>query len=256
MQNAMMAESWLMEKPIAHRGLFDNVQIPENSLGAFELAIARGFAIELDVRLTKDCKAVVFHDIGLARVTGTGKSISECDWEDIKNLKLFGTDQTIPLFQSALNFIDGRVPVLVEIKNEKFSSDLERSVAILLDKYSGHFAVQSFNPLTLYWFKKNRAKYCRGQLTSDFINVPEMPNITKFLLRNMYLNALSRPHFIAYDVRAGDTLFFTGIVNKYRLPMILWTIDTKEKLALCQELGANFIFESPILGILDQSITP
>ena len=57
-------------KHIAHRGMFDNISVTENSLEAFRRACDSGFGIELDVRLSSDGIPVVIHDDNLERVTG------------------------------------------------------------------------------------------------------------------------------------------------------------------------------------------
>jgi glycerophosphoryl diester phosphodiesterase len=237
------AQDWLTSNPIAHRGLFDNELAPENTIAAFDLAISCHYAVELDVRLTKDGKVIVFHDPNLLRLTGRNKNIVDCNWKEIEGLTVFCTRQSISLLDSVLRFVNGRVPVLIDVKNEGWPGSLETAVAEVLDCYSGEFAVQSFNPLSIIWFRKNRPAFCRGQIAGDFRSQPEIGRATNFILKNMYLNGLSRPHFVAYDVRAGDISFFTKLKNRLKIPLVLWTIDSGEKFRLCQSLGVNYIFE-------------
>ena len=109
-------ESWLVKQPIAHRGLFGD-KIPENSIAAFKNAIKNKLPIELDVTCLADGTPVVFHDEKLARMTGKDGFISNCKYEDIQKLTLAGTKERIPTLQEALDLIDGKVPILVEIKN-------------------------------------------------------------------------------------------------------------------------------------------
>lgn len=114
----MNEKSFLTRNLIAHRGLHDiNNGIVENSLEAFDLAVQKKYIIELDVQILKDNNIVVFHDNNLHRLTGVNKNISEVTYEEIKDLKLRNTNSYIPKLEEVLNFINGRVPILIEIKN-------------------------------------------------------------------------------------------------------------------------------------------
>ncbi len=110
---------FLTENLIAHRG-YHNMKagIPENSVGAFEKAIENHYMIELDVHILKDNKIIVFHDDNLERMTGVKKQLKNCTYEEIKDLKLNKTNYTIPLFEEVLKLIDGKVPILIELKTD------------------------------------------------------------------------------------------------------------------------------------------
>src|SRR5690554_5681004 len=111
---------WLVQQPIAHRGFHDiEAGVPENSL------LAARYAIELDVLNTADNQVVVFHDYNLKRMTGLDRKVKDLTWEEVKDLKLLGTDQGIPLFTDFLAEIRGRVPLLIEVKNEGSVGPLE-----------------------------------------------------------------------------------------------------------------------------------
>jgi glycerophosphoryl diester phosphodiesterase len=239
----VIVQDWLTYKPIAHRGLFDNKSAPENSMRAFELAISFNHPIEFDVRLTKDGKLVVFHDRSLFRMTGRNMRVSGSTWDEIRHIPLLGTDQSMPSLESALEFIKGRTPVLVEIKNEGCSRNIEQKVSKILELYSGLFAVQSFNPFSLRWFKINKPTVCRGQLAAGFSGHPAINSFVDSLIRRTCIYSISAPHLIAMDVRTGDIEFFKKMKKRAKIPLILWTIDSAETRTLCQELGANYIFE-------------
>ena len=147
-----MVPNWMYNRPIAHRGYF-NEKAPENSLAAFQNAIDHGYAIEMDVQLLKDGTIIVFHDKHLKRMTGFDKDLKEVTYEEIKHLKLLDTDEGIPTFRSFLEFIDGRVPIVIEFKNESTSNLLEEKGYDILRSYRGDYVIQSFNPLSIYWFK-------------------------------------------------------------------------------------------------------
>ncbi|HIT62490.1 MAG TPA: glycerophosphodiester phosphodiesterase, partial [Candidatus Caccovivens faecavium] len=141
-------KSWLVETPIAHRGLHDKVS-PENSLSAFEKAVENGYAIELDVQLLADDTVVVFHDESLSRMTGNDGYIKFLNKEDLKVLKLGNSKEHIPTFEEVLKLVNGRTPLLIEIKNQFKVGKLEQKVIALLKDYKGEYAVQSFNPFSL-----------------------------------------------------------------------------------------------------------
>ncbi|MCK4776024.1 MAG: glycerophosphodiester phosphodiesterase, partial [Candidatus Krumholzibacteria bacterium] len=145
---------WLIETPIAHRGLHDaDTGVPENSLAAFEAARDAGYPIELDVRPLRDGEVAVFHDEDLERLTGRAAQLENQDSTSIKSFQLAGTDQTIPLLTEAFDVIGGRVPLLIELKNFGIPGRLETAVRAALQSYNGRFAVQSFNPFSMGWFK-------------------------------------------------------------------------------------------------------
>ena len=104
---------------IAHRGAFDNVSIPENSIKAFQEAIKLGLAVEYDVQLTKDNVLVVFHDDNLYRMTGIDKKIEDVTFDEINKLTLLDTKEHIPTLKDVLNLINNKVFMDIEIKNTK-----------------------------------------------------------------------------------------------------------------------------------------
>ena len=113
----------------AHRGLHNGKDAPENSLAAFEAACQKGYGIELDVQLSRDGTVMVFHDYTLVRMTGCDKKLCELDAEELTALTLGESDQTIPTFAEVLSLVDGRVPLLVELKGESFDTALCEKVA-------------------------------------------------------------------------------------------------------------------------------
>ena len=94
---------------IAHRGIHNNLNIPENSIKSFKRAISKNIPIELDIHLTSDDKLVVFHDDNLIRMTGLYKKIRKCTYDEISKLKLLNTNEVIPLLSDVLDLINGKV---------------------------------------------------------------------------------------------------------------------------------------------------
>lgn len=233
-------KTWLVETPIAHRGFHDKNN-PENSLAAFARAIEKGYAIELDVQLLADETVVVFHDDSLARMTGNDGYIKYLNKEDLKALSLKGTKETIPTLEEVLRFVDGRVPLLIEIKNKYKVGKLEQKVIDLLKNYKGKYAVQSFNPFSLGYFRQHAPQILRGQLAGYLKNEKSLSWISKFLLKRMRFNKkVSQPDFIAYEAAALPNRF----VRKYKnLPLLAWAIKSKEEYLKIVKYCDNIIFE-------------
>lgn len=233
-------KSWLVETPIAHRGLHDKVS-PENSLSAFSKAIEKGYAIELDVQLLSDDTVVVFHDDSLSRMTGNDGYIKFLNKEDLKVLKLAGSKERIPTFEEVLKLVDGRTPILIEIKNQFKVGKLEQKVIDMLKNYKGEFAIQSFNPFSLQYFKNHAPNFLRGQL-SGYFKGEKLAWIKKFLLKRMSFNkSTSEPNFISYDASTLPNRF----VRKFKkLPLLAWTVRSKEEYLKVIKYCDNIIFEN------------
>src|SRR5690606_22478773 len=131
------APDWLTAQAFAHRGLHDSAAgVIENSLTAFDRAIAGGHGIELDVQLAADGAALVFHDDDLERLVGPKRPFSSLTSAEAAGLRLKGGSDHIPSLAETLERIAGRVPVLVEIKSSpRATGPLEAAVAHVLDHY-------------------------------------------------------------------------------------------------------------------------
>ena len=232
-------KTWLVETPIAHRG-YHGKNAPENSLAAFEAAIEKGYAIELDVQLLVDDTVVVFHDESLARMTGNDGYLKYLCKDDLKSLNLKDTKETIPTLAEVLALVDGKVPLLIEIKNKYKVGKLEQRVIDLMKNYHGEFAIQSFNPYSLAYFKKHAPSFLRGQL-AGFLKKEKLSWFKKFGLKRMLLNKkVSEPHFISYEAATLPNRF----VKKYKnLPLIAWAIRSKEEYMRVVKYCDNIIFE-------------
>lgn len=186
----------------AHRGLHsEDKSVPENSLEAFRLAAAAGYGVELDVQLSKDGQVVVFHDDTLDRVCGVHSRVDEKTFNELKLLRLCGTEQRIPLLTEVLGVIRGKGPLIVELKNGRRNRELCEKTYDILSDYEGQVCIESFNPMIVRWFRKHAKDLVRGQLASTFDDYGEgVSKPTAFLLSRCLLNFLSRPQFIAYRI--------------------------------------------------------
>ena len=231
-------DSWLVKTPIAHRGLH-NEDIPENSLPAFENAIKHKFAIELDVRSTQDGAIVVFHDDNLGRMTGTSGYISKMNLDDIKKLRLLKTAEQIPTLKEVLELVAGRTPLLIEIKNMN-KVGLEKEVYKVLAGYSGEYAIQSFNPYSLEWFKEHAPQIKRGQL-SGFLRGADVGFFKRIAIKKLWVNKVSEPNFISYDI---DNLPNRYVKKCKNLPLLAWCVRTEGQKEKALKFADNIIFEA------------
>ncbi|MEG2259729.1 MAG: glycerophosphodiester phosphodiesterase family protein [Oscillospiraceae bacterium] len=149
----------------AHRALYDNkTDRPENSLPAFEAAMRAGYGCELDVQFTKDKKLIVFHDNDFLRSSGVDKKVWELTYDEIKQIKLFESSESVPLFSEVLETVNGREPLIVEIKAEQLTNEwygeLCDATLQMLRGYKGNFVSRAFTPLLCAGLRKMRPTLC------------------------------------------------------------------------------------------------
>lgn len=164
-----------LTRPLAHRALHDiHAGRPENSRTAISAAMEAGYGVEIDVQLSADGVAIVFHDDALDRLTHERGWVRARSCEDLAAIPLLGGDEGIPTLSEVLKLVGGAVPVLIEIKDQdgalgKGVGPLETSVAQALARYEGPVAVMSFNPHSVAAFGKLAPEVPRGLVTSAYI---------------------------------------------------------------------------------------
>lgn len=229
----------------AHRGLFDNrLEAPENSLPAFQKAVERGFGIELDVQLTKDRIPVVFHDFTLKRACKKEGKVEQYTYEELQQFTLFESKEHIPTLEEVLAVIDGRVPIIVELKIEWLDYSVCSKADQILRRYHGAYAIESFNPLGLMWYRKNRKEIVRGQLADHFRKEGTAKGPFYFLLHYLTLNFLTRPDFIAYNHKYPKNISRQLCRYLYGATAAGWTIKNEDQLKAARENFDWFIFDS------------
>ncbi|HWT74683.1 MAG TPA: glycerophosphodiester phosphodiesterase family protein [Mobilitalea sp.] len=235
-------DGWLY----AHRGLHDNrSEAPENSLRAFQQAVEHGYGIELDVQLTKDLIPVVLHDYKLKRACKADIKVSEHTYEELRKYKLFRSEERIPTFQEVLDTVNGKVPIIVELKIPWKADQLCTRVSDILNRYQGLYCVESFNTFGLIWYKKHYPKVIRGQLSTDFIREKIAGNkFQYFLLKHLLMNFLAKPDFIAYHHVYKTGLSFTICRKLFRVKTVAWTIQSQEEYENNRKYYELFIFDS------------
>lgn len=230
-------------KFIAHRGLHGQA-VPENSLEAFRLAAEKGVAAELDVRLTKDMKLVVFHDESLERMCGVNIRISDLTYSELSEYRLLDSEEGIPLLTDVLRAVDDRVPLLIEIKRGASLWVTEKRLDKLMKSYKGKYSVQSFDPISVLWFRLFAKETHRGQLITEnggrgwkekfLLRLSARPFVRKFI---------TKPDFISCDLRS-ITLekvlsFFDDGFDLYT-----WTANTPELIESAMVFSKKVIAEN------------
>ena len=217
---------------IAHRGYFDlEKNIPENSIKAFKRAVEYNYMIEFDVRKTKDDTLIVFHDDNLKRLCGVDKEVDECTYKEIKKLSLSGTPSKIPLLKDVLNLISGKVPIIIETKGKYKYGELEKLMEEELSNYKGEYAIQSFNPFSLFWYKKNKPDIKRGLLES----IHSRKRLS-FFQKILPLKWILKCDFYSKDKKLKR--------KESKKPVIGWTIRTKEEYEFYKDKYYNLICEN------------
>ena len=241
------AAAWtaLLGPPVAHRGLWSPDGPPENSLAAFDAAAAAGYGLELDVQLSADGEAVVFHDDRLERLTAASGRIGERLAADLTRMPIAASDQTIPSLRQVLDVVRGRGLILVELKvlgGEE--GRLETRVAEILAGYEGPVAVISFNSHALAWFADNRPAILRGLNACAYRDAANwmIPAAEREALTELDHAKVARPHFLSLGLDmlpspSADSLRAAGA------PVIAWTVRSHGQWSRVAAHCDNLIFE-------------
>ncbi|SIS57946.1 Glycerophosphoryl diester phosphodiesterase [Roseivivax lentus] len=239
-----------LARPIAHRGLHDVAEgRPENSIAACEAAIEKGYGIEIDLQLSADGQAMVFHDYDLDRLTGAQGKVRDRDAEALSALRLIGSEEGIPTLTDLLKVVSGRVPVLIEFKDQDGAMGpdigaLEAAAAGVLANYRGEIALMSFNPHSVRRLAELMPNLPRGLVTSAFEadDWPDLPEETRAHLAGMPDLEATGAAFISHDRRALH-LPRVGEVAAAGLPILCWTVRNPEQEAAARQIAHNITFE-------------
>ena len=232
----MILPDALYAPPIAHRGLWAPGEVAENSLTAFERACQAGYGMELDVRLSSDGEAMVFHDDSLERMTGAAGAVETETARTLAGLPLLGGPDRIPSLAETLQLVAGRAMLLIELKpGPQGALALAARTARLLDHYRGPAAVISFDAESLAWLASRRPNLARGL---DAMGV-EAPQGEAAFARNF---ELARPHFLVLELASALAPAATRLRAEGR-PVIAWTVRSPDDAARIADHCENFIFE-------------
>lgn len=235
--------------PLAHRALHDvNQGRPENSRAAIRAAIAAGYGIEIDVQLSADGAAMVFHDYALDRLTGQTGPVRLQQAKALAEIPLKGGDEGIPDLPEVLGIVAGQVPLLIELKDQDGGMGpdigvLEQATADALAGYQGPLAVMSFNPHSVARMAELLPEVARGIVTSAYrYNDWPLPRDTCDRLREIPDYARTQSCFISHEV---DDLSAPRVAElKQQGAMICcWTVRSAAQEAVARKVADNITFE-------------
>lgn len=227
----------------AHRGFHDNkTDAPENSAKAMRLAVENGYGIELDVQLTKDERVVVFHDANLKRICGVDAKVNSMTYGELQQLRLLNSDETIPLFSDVLKIIDGKVPLIMEVKMVDTKTRICELADKELENYKGLYCMESFHPFAVRWYRKYRPDVVRGQLSANFKKEGLKESFQEWLVHMLFINVLGRPDFVAYSHKSANNLS-RNLTRMYGATAVAWTIRSQAELDRARKKFDLFIFE-------------
>ncbi len=207
--------------------------------------------IELDLLETSDGELIVFHDTTTGRMTDADADVAGATLEQLKVLRLLGSEAEIPTLAEVLALVAGRTPLLLEIKPASRPGDVCGKVRDAISRYEGDLAVMSFDPRIVRWFGKHSPATLRVQLSGRFDD-RDAPRsrLLRMLLRSMVLNAITRPSAIAYDIRGAPSVPLAVWSRLRRCPLLFWTVKSAADLARARELGGNVIAEGEAIDLL------
>ncbi len=225
--------------PFAHRGLH-GAGLVENSGGAVAAAVAKGYGVELDVQLSRDGEAMVFHDYELDRLTGGRGPVAARTAAELQAIRLNRCGEAMPRLAETLSALGGRAPLLIEVKSpERRVARLCAAVAQALAGYAGPVAVMSFNPEVGAWFARNAAHLLRGLVVTE----RGRRGLKGRIERRLGLWR-ARADFLAYDIRDLPSRF-AAAARRRGLPVYTWTVRSEADRARAALHADQIIFEAP-----------
>lgn len=238
-----------LNAPLAHRALHDVTDgRPENSRAAISAAIAGGYGIEIDVQLTADNTAVVFHDYALDRLAEGAGPVRAVSAAKLSRTPLRGGDEGIPDLPEVLKLVAGQVPLLIEIKDQDGAmgpdiGPLEAATAMALEGYAGPVAVMSFNPNAVARMAELCPDIPRGLVTSAFNPATwPLPAATCARLRDIPDFDRVGATFISHDAtdlqrsRVAD-------LKAAGANILCWTVKSPEAETKARMIAENVTFE-------------
>jgi glycerophosphoryl diester phosphodiesterase len=236
--------------PLAHRGLHDLTQgRPENSRAGLTAAIAAGYGIEIDLQLSRDNQAMVFHDYDLGRLTAAKGPIRQRDAADLAQIALLGGDEGIPDLPEILSLVAGRVPLLIELKDQhgqmgESCGTLEAATAAALTHYDGPVAVMSFNPHMVERMLARAPDVPRGIVTCAYTakDWPLLPEAVRTHLRDIPDYDATRACFVSHDIADLDRARLDALRSD-GATLLCWTVRSPQAEAKARKRADNITFE-------------
>lgn len=237
------------EVPLAHRALHDVTDgRPENSRAAISAAMIAGYGIEIDVQLSADNVAMVFHDYALDRLTSAQGAVRLRESGALEAIALTGGDEGIPTLAEVLTLVAGQVPLLIELKDQDGAMGpdvglLERAVAADLTSYDGDVAVMSFNPHSVAMMRDLAPDIPRGLVTSAY-RYDEWPLARAVCDRLREIPDYDRVGacFLSHEVDDLDRPRIAALKDQGAM-ICCWTVRTPAQEAEARKVADNITFE-------------
>ncbi|WP_386680192.1 glycerophosphodiester phosphodiesterase family protein [Loktanella sp. R86503] len=245
----MLPKSFLA-RPLAHRAHHDKAhRRVENSLTAIKSAITHGYGIEIDVQMASDGVPMVFHDYDLRRLTIEQGPVAQRSSAQLAMIPLMGDSTTIPTLAQVLELVAGRVPLLIELKDQDGSlgpntGPMGKAVAQMLESYKGPVAVMSFNPHAMAEMARLLPDVPRGLTTGSF-NPTDWPTIAQPTLERLSLipdydhvgaSFISHYHKELDHPRVAE-------LRTRGAAVLCWTIRSAEAATAARQYADNITFE-------------
>ena len=231
---------WLRHWTYAHRGLHGAGRV-ENSRGAFQAALEHGLGIECDIQRSRDNAAMLVHDWELDRLTGVTGPTASYSADELAQIAFLDSENKLAQLADLLALVDGKVPLLIEIKSRRRYDVEESCIAVrdALKDYRGAHAVMSFDPRVSRWFRRNSPQTLHGLVIRE-----DEKGMTQKAWQRHFALWLARPDFVAYHVMALPNPMTCGL-RKAGMPILTWTADSAELLARAQIHADAPIAEGP-----------
>lgn len=239
---------WLFERPIAHRGLHDRAAgVVENTASAVARAVEHGYAVEIDVRETRDGEAAVFHDATLSRLTGAEGRVAERTMAELRTLELKGAGDRIWALQDCLDLVAGRVALVVEIKAPwGVEPSFARRVAGIVAARDAAIAVKSFNPHAVRAVRAAAPQLARGVIGEAFADHdPTWRRLgarRRASARDIRHMRFTKPDFLSWDI---EDLSRPAVVTARAagLPVMAWTVRDAGQQRRAAHSADQIVFE-------------
>ncbi len=238
-------EAWelLFHPPVAHRGLWSPDGAPENSLASFQAACAAGYGIELDIQLSADGEAMVFHDDDLERMTGVAGKLTDRTAADLAQLRLKGTDERIPTLVETLTLVGRRAMVHVELKTPYgHVGPLEQRAHEILIDHAGPVCVIGFNPYSHAWFAERFPGVLRGLDSYSYKRAAHMAEDQRESFARLEHVSIARPHFLALGIDMLPSARAAELRDR-GMPIVAWTVREPAQWEAIKDGCDNLIFE-------------
>jgi glycerophosphoryl diester phosphodiesterase len=238
--------AWLVERPIAHRGLHDvSLGVLENTSSAFAAAITANYAIECDLQVASDGEAMVFHDETLERLTTAKGPFNQLAARNLQMLGYRVGEDRMQTLGELLDQVNGRVPLVIELKS-LWDSDMTLVLRALkiLEFYAGPYCLMSFDPDVVAALAELAPRTVRGIVADRTVDgyLNHLPLARRLALRSFSHLARTKPHFVSYCFR---DLPFPPVqqIRAAGHPVITWTIRSPEEASIARRYCDQITFE-------------